>query len=108
MASESTSASGEKISYATGRILFIVLMLCAIDGMWTAEKAPLNPLIHDGWYIHLMIPFPWIMIGLVGTGIWIRAKQNKLERSFAGFLLLALSIAISTSYNVLGKLTFGR
>jgi uncharacterized membrane protein len=89
----------------------LLMLLVSLDGLWTGEQAVTKneiPGIHDRLYVQFTLCMPWVFSLLGGFIIWMSEKRRQMSRSIAGTLLLLLGIAVSSSYQLIGKFTFGR
>jgi len=111
MQTEQDQATNAKFTYGVARIFFPLMLLLALDGLVTAERAGthgLFPAIHDWWYVRLAIVFPWIGTVLCGAILWQHANKKNLDRNIAATLLMLLGFIASCSYEVLGKFAGSR
>jgi hypothetical protein len=96
-----------RVTYTMGRIMLIFCLLISLDNIWTVEHTLFaGKLSHTGnnWHIETLVLFPWVMLAIAGLGLWLNAKRGRLNRTIAGGLLMAASVTVSSSYQVLDKI----
>ena len=101
----------QSFSYTVARILFPLLLLLSLDGLWAAERANIRdqyPGVIATWYRHFAITLPWLSTLMGGTIIWLLARRKQLDKQTAAVLLTLFSFAASAAYEVLGKFAAGR
>jgi hypothetical protein len=87
-----------KVVYLIGRVMFVGLMLVALDDMHVAWK------FTHGWNPRLDLVAPWFFLALLGLGIWTNTSRGKIERDLAGGFLMMIGVAVHFAYDAMGKL----
>ncbi len=111
MQSADDNELAQKFSYTVARIVFPLLLLLSLDGLWAAERANVTYQYPGGianWYNHFAIAIPWLFTLMGGTIIWLMARRKQLDKQTAAVLLMLFSFSVSAAYEVLGKFAAGR
>jgi hypothetical protein len=89
----------------------LLMLLTSLDGLWAGERAVAkNEIlgIYDRLYVQFTLCLPWVFSLLCGLIVWMSEKRGQVSRSITGTVLLLLGFVVSSSYQLIGKFTFGR
>jgi hypothetical protein len=87
-----------KVVYILGRVIFVVFMLMALDGLHEALK------VTYGLHRRFDLLFPWLALGGAGSVIWKNTSRKRIDRELAGGLLIMIGFATNWSYEAMGRL----